>query len=159
MIYATTLLFTITFVLALRYRRKRLVAERKRQVVQTWPRAVASFTSEVPEAGPLPGGYPKKANPPQTEYQYAVRGTKYTGYYLSPAEEVINAGTNTRALQQLRSTNKWRIYYNPANPAEAYLSPGPPRVHNIHLVLDFFFLLFAPTVMMFSWYGIITYAG
>ncbi|MFK8163203.1 MAG: DUF3592 domain-containing protein [Lewinella sp.] len=158
MIYATTLLFAITFVLAFRYRRKRLAAERKRQVVQTWPRAVASFTSEVPEAAPLPGGYPQKANPPQTEYQYTVRGTKYTGYYLSPAEELINAGTDSRALQQLRSANEWRIYYNPAAPTEAYLSPGPPRVQNIHLVLDFFFLVFIPVVMLFSWYGRLTHS-
>jgi hypothetical protein len=155
MITFTTILFTITFALALRFRSKRLAAERKRQLVQTWPRAVAVFTSPVPEAEPSPGINFQKTDAPRTEYQFSVRGSKYIGYYLSPSQELINRDTNERALLQLRSANEWRIYYNPAAPTEAYLSPGPPRIQNIHLVLDFFFLVFAPAVMMFSWYGIL----
>lgn len=153
MIYLTTLVFTVTFVLALRLRRKRLAAERKRQIVQTWPRAVAAFIDPVPKNGEFP-----VQNPPKVEYGYSVRGVRYAGRYLSPAQEVITIRTDERALQHLRSAAQWRIYYNPADPAEAYLSPGPPRINNVHLALDFFFLVFAPVVLLFCWHGIITHS-
>ena len=158
MIYLATILFIVSFTLAFRYRNQRLAGERKRQVVQTWPRTVATFTSKVPKANPLARGLFPITDLPQTEYQYTVRSTRYIGQYLSPAGELINSSTNERALLQLQCADKWQIYYNPADPAEAYLSPGPPRIQNIHLVLDFFFLIFAPAVMIFSWYGILTYS-
>ena len=158
MINATTLLFTITFMLALRYRRKRLAAERKRQMVQTWPRVAALFIGPLPEYNPNSKYDSGKAKYHQMEYQYLVRNIQYSGQHLSPAEDLVNAYTNERALIRLGNAKEWRIYYNPQDHSEAYLSPGPPQVRNIHLALDFFFLVFAPAVMLFCWYGIITYS-
>lgn len=157
MITFTTILFTITFALALRYRRKRLATERKRQLVQTWPRAVATLVGPLPEYEPMAKYLSDKEKLPKTAYQYSIRGTQYTGHYLSPVQDFVNTDTNERALLHLGSAKEWHIYYNPKDHSEAYLSPGPPQVQNIHLVLDFFFLIFAPAVMLFCWQGIITH--
>lgn len=161
MIYLTTLLFTFTFILALFRRQKRFAAERKRQIVQTWPRAVALFTGPIDKRRVPPSrkGYPVKikVEPPKTGYSYSVRGKQYAGFHLSPKEELINAESDERVLESLSNNDAWRIYYNPADPTEAYLSPGPPHVHTIHFLLDFFFLIFIPAVMLFSIYGLLTH--
>jgi hypothetical protein len=158
MITFTTLLFTATFALAYRYRSRRLAAERKRQLVQTWPRAIAALIGPLPKSVPLSILGSDKDELPTMEYQYSVRQTQYTGRYLSPAQDHITPRTDERALLHLSTSREWRVYYNPQNHSEAYLSPGPPQVQNIHLMLDFFFLVFAPAVMIFSWYGIITHS-
>jgi len=163
MIILSSLVCAAFFVVALWRTRAVNLRSKRRQRVLAWPRAVAYF-----DEGTVPklikkqeglGIFSYLAHHLQFDapFRYRVRGTEYAAYRLCPRKNMNFGETNDNLTRCLNSSERWKIWYNPEDPREAYLSPGVPGQQLGDYVFALFFLFIAPAVMLYNWYGWLTH--
>ena len=106
----------------------RLKAERSAK----WPYVMGNVSaSEVrvgqrvtsPQDGVTVGG--KNTYTPQVAYSYSVGGTEHQAHTLSTLEEMYYQEADAaRVVKRFPAGKRVRVYYDPANPADAVLVPG-----------------------------------
>lgn len=85
-----------------------------------WPQATALIQEKNLAKTKIPvGPTPSARWEVKVTYTYSVRGKEYTGEKIWPVTEVLNKSSAEKFLDNLAGVVP--AYYNPSNPAEAYL--------------------------------------
>jgi len=106
-----------------------------------WPQTTALIQEKSVVKTKIPvGPTPSARWEVKVTYTYSVRGKEYTGEKIWPVAEVLNKSVAEKFHNNLAGVMP--AYYNPANPAEAYL-----KKNSLTWAVIIFFLGLAGTVI------------
>jgi len=82
------------------------------------------------------------ANVVDFEYVYSVHGRSYTGKRVTFSDAVNKTSGSLRKIQELyQGKDQIVVYYNPANPQNSVLIPGPDLYNFTPLITSLLFIL------------------
>lgn len=95
---------------------------------RSWPTAEGSVLGAAVEREPAsvgPGGRAYHLFSPAVEYEYEVRGERYSCSTVSAADmSTTNAARAERIAERYAPGSRVTVYYNPRRPGQAVLEPG-----------------------------------
>lgn len=160
-LYLSLPIYALLIFFAYRRRHRRLATERKRQLVLTWPRATARFGVVEPRVSRSPKKYPATRDFAgyrlKHPFVFTVRGKRYESVLLTPRKKESAHIDEKEMNAALADHAAWRIWYNPSNPSEAYLTPGAPMRQLTEQIIDLYFLFFLPGLLIYNLLGYLAY--
>ncbi|MDX1616841.1 MAG: DUF3592 domain-containing protein [Candidatus Promineifilaceae bacterium] len=113
-----------------------------------WPstsgRIVSAGTKAVPAGGSR--NYGAMVRVPDIRYKYSVDGVEYSGEQLSYG---AGTGSTESVLARYQPESTVKVYYDPADPSEAVLVPGPGTSNYLAIV----WTVFMAIVFVIAWIG------
>jgi hypothetical protein len=104
-------------------------ARKKSKLVRAWPTAAGRLDSAElavhKSSGTTSKGHSttRVSYEPAVKYSYSVEGKEFKGKNIGLVESRAGKGAAESRIASLRSARELKVYYNPADPKEAYLDP------------------------------------
>ena len=121
---------------------------------QRWPSVTGQLTEVLLWGSRNLGGQIKEVEKLNVEYNYQINGQNYTG--TLPAFYTVMYPETLEFANQHPVNSDIKIYYNPKNPSESVLIPGPRKDKPYSdLILGFLGVIIGAAIAVLSWMGII----
>ena len=121
---------------------------------QRWPSVNGQLTDVLLWGSRNTGGEIKEVEKLNVEYNYQINGQNYTG--TLPTFYTLMYPETLEFANQHPVNSDIKIYYNPKNPSESVLIPGPRKDKPYSdLILGFLGVIIGAAIAVLSWMGII----
>jgi hypothetical protein len=121
---------------------------------QRWPSVTGQLTEVLLWGSRNLGGQIKEVEKLNVEYNYQINGQNYTG--TLPAFYTVMYPETLEFADQYPVNSDIKIYYNPKNPSESVLIPGPRKDKPYSdLILGLLGVIIGVAIAVLSWRGII----
>ncbi|MBL1458310.1 MAG: DUF3592 domain-containing protein [Methylophaga sp.] len=121
---------------------------------QRWPSVNGQLTDVLLWGSRNIGGEIKDVEKLNVEYNYQINGQNYTG--TLPTFYTLMYPETLEFANQHPVNSDIKIYYNPKNPSESVLIPGPRKDKPYSdLILGFLGVIIGAAIAVLSWMGII----